>query len=320
MSAPTVEPQAAPDPATTAWVPVGPSPPGAPGQGVPVGGAAGTILTKQSAADYDATWQPPAASGAAAFVSGGCVWTGDSYGSSLAASMTAGAVVVGGASGNVAAVTGRAFTASRDTYVDISSTGAITYTEVVNNAASPVLAAGNIRVAIIVTGASSIANAGSVNQGQSGALLPIAASQQYEVTDSLGNLIGNRNPNPGLIGYRQTVAAQSSGSHVGVNGCSVPAIIPTGRRVRVKGFISVVTCDNSSGVTQIYLWRGAALSGTQIQEWNVNANANSGVAPEIVLSGLSGLTTFSMSYTSTAGNVTLNAASSRPVFLSVEVV
>ena len=99
------------------------------------------------------------------WVASGCVWTGDSYGGSLAASMTAGVVCVDGIRATVSAVTARAFTASKDTYVDISSAGTITYTEVSNNAASPALSAGNVRVAIIQSGAT-ITAAGAVNQGE----------------------------------------------------------------------------------------------------------------------------------------------------------
>jgi len=100
------------------------------------------------------------------FVASGLIWTGDSYGSTRVASMTAGVVYINGERVTVSAVTARTFTASKDTYVDVSSTGALSYTEVANNAASPSLAANSIRIAIIVTGASSIADANSINFGR----------------------------------------------------------------------------------------------------------------------------------------------------------
>jgi hypothetical protein len=53
-------------------------------------------------------------------------------------------------------VPNKTYTASKDTYVDIDNTGAVTYTEVLNNATSPALAANSIRLAIVVTNASAI--------------------------------------------------------------------------------------------------------------------------------------------------------------------
>lgn len=129
------------------------------------------------------------------FVESGCVWSGDSYGSTRNASMTSGVVYIGGKRLTVAAVSARTFTASKDTYVDFADNGdgtaAIIYTEVTNNAASPsTLTTGtfadstHIRNAIIVTGASNIANVGSVNQGQESKVLPISSSLPYQGFDS----------------------------------------------------------------------------------------------------------------------------------------
>jgi hypothetical protein len=129
------------------------------------------------------------------FVASGCVWTGDSYNSTRVASMTSGVVYIGGKRVAVSAVTSRTFTASKDTYVDVNNTGAITYTEVTNNAASPSLSANNIRIAIIVTGASSIVSSASINQGSFEATLPSISSSRCIGVDSLGNPIYNRNPN-----------------------------------------------------------------------------------------------------------------------------
>jgi len=114
------------------------------------------------------------------YVASGLVWSGDAYGSTRNASMTSGVVVINGNPITVASVTARSFTASRDTYIDVldagDGTGTVVYTEVTNNAASPALAANSIRIGIIVTGASNIANVGSVNQGQEDKLLPITSS------------------------------------------------------------------------------------------------------------------------------------------------
>lgn len=138
-------------------------------------------------------------------VASGCVWSGDSYGSTKAASMTSGSVYINGALLTVAAVTARVFTASRDTYVYLTDNGdgtaAFTYQEVTNNNASPAAPSNSVLIAIIVTGASNIANAGSVNQGQDEKVLPIASSIPYCICDSLGNRICRRNPTETRRGF-----------------------------------------------------------------------------------------------------------------------
>lgn len=72
-------------------------------------------------------------------------------------------------------IANKTYTASKDTYVDITATSggavSVTYTEVANGAASPALAANYIRIAKVVT---------------SGAA--ITSVQQYDL-DSLGNMI-----------------------------------------------------------------------------------------------------------------------------------
>lgn len=168
----------------------------------------------------------------------GCVWSGDSYGATLNASMTAGSVYLAGRRWPLSSVTARAFTASRDTYVDVSSAGALVYTEVVNNAASPALAAGSIRIGIVVTGAGNIAAAASINQGQYDRILPIASSIPYVCTDSIGNLICSRDPVRKVLGYRQCIAnVTTTGGPTDVTGLNFNADIPTGRNVKVSGYI-----------------------------------------------------------------------------------
>lgn len=107
------------------------------------------------------------------FVSGGAVWA---VTSGLSASMSAGVLYVSGNRVPLSAIGTRAFTANRDTYIDFSSSGTVSYTEVSNGAAAPTLAAGRTRNAVIVTGASSIT----------------AIIQKDR--DSLGNLVCNRKP------------------------------------------------------------------------------------------------------------------------------
>lgn len=53
-------------------------------------------------------------------------------------------------------VANKTYTASKDTYVDINAAGTITYSEVANVAASPALAAGNVRIGKVVTSGAAI--------------------------------------------------------------------------------------------------------------------------------------------------------------------
>lgn len=102
-----------------------------------------------------------------AVISGG-VWSADSVGVNRNASMTAMVAQVNGRRISITAVTARTFTASKDTYVDLldnaDGTGTLVYTEVSNGAAAPALASNSIRIAKIVTGATTIAATSSILQ------------------------------------------------------------------------------------------------------------------------------------------------------------
>lgn len=76
----------------------------------------------------------------------------------------------------------KTYTASKDTYVDINSSGTPAYNEVTNGAAAPALTAGYIRVAKVVTSGAAIT---SVTQSQN--------------ADSLGNQIRNTAPVPSTL-------------------------------------------------------------------------------------------------------------------------
>jgi hypothetical protein len=89
------------------------------------------------------------------FVQSGAVW---STGSGLVGSMTAGVFWIAGVQYSQVAVGSHTFGASDDTYVDYTVGTGITYTAVSNGSASPSLAANSIRLAKVVTGASSISS------------------------------------------------------------------------------------------------------------------------------------------------------------------
>lgn len=110
-----------------------------------------------------------------AFVVSGCVWTADSPGTTRNGSMTAGTVMIKGILLTVASISGHTFTASSDTYIDLSDNGdgtaAVTFTTVANNVTSPALASSGTlfttcRIAVVVTTSTAITStAASICQG-----------------------------------------------------------------------------------------------------------------------------------------------------------
>lgn len=258
------------------------------------------------------------------FVASGCVWSGDSYGSTRAASMTSGVVYINGKRVSVSSVSARSFTASKDTYIDVDDTGTLTYTEANNNAASPALAANSIRLGIIVTGASNIANAGSVNQGQQDKVLPIASSVPYTFTDSLGNIICPRDPNRKVIGYRQATSNQSSigTTATQLTTLSCPVIIPSGRKVVVTVYTSNII-PSTANQPELHAWDGTVGSGTQIATgFGVNVGSTGvacvAISPPLSVSG-------SKTYNGGAkqgssGTCTVGGSSNAPAFIKVELV
>lgn len=258
------------------------------------------------------------------FVVSGLVWSGDSYGASLAASMTAGYAYISGVRVTVAAVTARAFTASKDTYIDLGSDGVLDYTEVANNAASPALAANHIRIAIIVSGGSSIANVGSINQGQENKILPIASSVAYSVTDSLGNLICPRDSRRITLGYRQiTSNATGFGTTAAqITGLTCPVIVPTGRKVKITLSTSNLV-SGSSNQPYISIWDGAVNSGSEIGRSFGIATSSNGMGQVCITE----TTPSSSSKTynggclqQSSGTATVGASSASPAFIRVELV
>lgn len=149
------------------------------------------------------------------FIASGGVITADSAGSTLNYSITSGVVYINGRRHTFNAVSGALVGANKDRYIDllystIDNVATIVTNEVANNAASQALASNSLRLGIVVGGATSIASAASINQGQEDRVLPISSSVPYAVTDSLGNLICPRDPNRKLLCQRRAVANQNT--------------------------------------------------------------------------------------------------------------
>ena len=257
----------------------------------------------------------PASEGGFAFVSSGLVWTGDSYETTRAGSMTAGRVRVNSTFLSISAVTARVFTASRDTYIDVldnlDGTGTLVYTEVTNNSASPALASNSVRIGIVVTGASSIANVGSINQGEPGKVLPIASSIPYMTTDSLGNLICPRDPNREILGYTERATGQSttSTSLTDATGLSMVIKIPA-NCYKIK-FETEATVSNDTSTATGILAVTDSSNNVQVQRHVITGQANANALQHIDIKREISVTpettyTFKLRFSTSSGTVVLN--------------
>lgn len=264
------------------------------------------------------------------YVASACVWTGDSVGVNRNASMTAGVVYINGRRIIISAVVARTFTASKDTYIDIldnnDGTGTLVYTEVANNAASPSLAANSMRIGIIVTGATTIAAAGSVNQGQENKILPIASSIAYTVTDSIGNMICPRDPNRKVIGYRQIIAdftTTTVGSFVDITGLNVAVNIPPNRKIVATAAPMWVNTSSAGGSgldTDIYdVTSSVEVGGTTYSNptsgYATNGNNRSGPKTPAA----SGFRVYKVrAQQAGAGTITYHCTSTIPAYVMIE--
>ena len=202
-------------------------------------------------------------------VSGG-VWTGDSYGSTRNASMTALVCYINGQRGTVSAVTARSFTASKDTYIDVLNTAgtfSLVYTEVANNAASPALAANSLRLGIVVTGASNIAAATSVNQGLPASTVPTTCNVGGAGIDSLGNKIYRRDPLAPLIFSVNT----NLGGQNDVSSLTLPLLVNS--RIMVTGHLSTQCVNTPSCAMYSRLY----VDGVSVDEKRIDTDATAKV-------------------------------------------
>lgn len=194
------------------------------------------------------------------FVLSGGVWsalTGLNAGMSLLTGY------IDGYRNTVAAVATRAFTLSKDTYIDVlRNTGtnafSLVYTEVANNAAAPALAANSMRIALVVTDGTTV-----VGIRQSG----------YDIG-------GNRiNPNSVVDPKQPKLFWEEIGRDTVVSGTRTQLTVP----IPARKYIRIITVQHSGGVTLTsgirfnqdagtnYAYRtienGAADTGASNQTW-----------------------------------------------------
>lgn len=257
-------------------------------------------------------------------VSGG-VWTADSVGVSLNASMTAIVVWINGQRLSIGAVTARAFTTNVDTYIDVLNTagvGSLVYTTAVTNAASPALAANSIRIGIIQAAATIIATT-KVNQGQEDRVFPIASSIPYAVTDSLGNLICPRDPNRKILGYRQLLVntsgtAAAPGTQANL---TCPVIVPTGRKIKISTYGPAVnqTGSNTGGLAIVDGTIGGGGTTLQLATGLGLSTIFQPMFSEIVVS-TTGSKTYNIGVYASAGTTTVSGSTTNPIFIKVELI
>ena len=278
------------------------------------------------------------------YVASGCVWTGDSYGSTRYGSMTAGTVYINGQKVSVSAVTSRLFTASKDTYVDVDSNGALTYSEVANNASSPALAANSIRLAIIVTAAGSIASKYRINQGIVSATTGDIYSPSSGVAgwnnnpssnviiDSLGNRICNKDPIGRLLSAYTRAGSATTGSPGGTsvswNGMNYVAFKAEANTNYKFTFYEAVcsgwTASSDYWVFPLYLATAYNTYTTQIGDphYAVNNSTPSGIfITQFFNSGTySGLTYLNIKFRNNGftGTMTINGDSARTGIYTIE--
>lgn len=200
----------------------------------------------------------------------GCLWTGDNYGVNRNASMSAGIVMINGKIVTVDAVANRTFTASKDTYVDVDEGGAITYTEVANNAASPALATGRLRLGVVVTGASSIASVASINQGQPEKTVPTTCNLGKSGIDSLGNKICRRNPYKPLM-FTFYSSLQGTGD---ITIATIPLL--TAAEICITGAINA---RYGGAPPDVATYGRLYWSGTLVVEQRIDVQTNPGPTP-----------------------------------------
>ena len=122
------------------------------------------------------------------FVYSGCSWSAIS---GLTATMTGGTIYVNGYRTIVTGVGSNTFLANSDTYIDIDYLGNVTYQAVANNATNPALTANSVRVARVVTNATTVT---AINQSGSDNIgnplypttsYPVRAAEVVQLGDSV---------------------------------------------------------------------------------------------------------------------------------------
>lgn len=177
--------------------------------------------------------------------------------SGLTAAISSGTYYIGGKRYTYAGGT-KLLTASKDSYLDIDTSGIITEVTATIGAASPALTANSIRIAKVLTGA------GSITSHNTGTVLDTAF-------DSIGNRIRRLSPFDRIIGMGIKAGAATATTEGDIL-LTVPptAIVPTGVPIKVTltaRYIGLTNSEDQSVTVRMY--QGAAVAGTLIDTRDV---------------------------------------------------
>jgi hypothetical protein len=252
------------------------------------------------------------------FVFTGCVWSSVS---GLSGTCTGGTYYVNGNRIVFPGVVSHTFTASKDTYVDLDYLGNVTYSAVSNNAASPSITANSIRVAIVITGASSITfvNTGQIDSTLSG-FAPVISSVSLTTTDSLGNLIYPTDPQQKVLGYREISGNATATTIAQIPGLTCPVVVPTGRKVNIEVYSSDIFAG-ASAIVIVSIWDGVVSSGTQIGRALMNNGGTTGITVPLTAKAEQLPSTASKIYnaglSSSSGTATFEAGTTYRAYIKV---
>jgi hypothetical protein len=194
----------------------------------------------------------------------------------------------------------------------------LVFTDNTTNAASPALAANSVRLGIVVVGATSIAAAASINQGQEDKVFPVVAAGAYSVTDSLGNLICPRDPHRKLLGYAQRIANSAGITTVADVGLvQVNFIALTARKVKIIMYGSLVN-NTINTATQLTVYESGAPICTRTLQHGA-ANASSDAYFDWNTTVTAGLNTYTLrAIAPLGGTSTIGGSASDPIYLKIE--
>lgn len=156
---------------------------------------------------------------------------------------------------SVTGVANKAYTASKDTYVDIGTNGTVDYNEVVLGATAPTLAADHIRIAKVITDGTDITSV-----------------KQDGDNDLIGNMIyprANQKFTTAYKSYLITAATRTSSSWATFSPASLPSghLTITTRTGQIKVDLSV-WASVSTGNAEL----GVYINGTNYELWTGSGN------------------------------------------------
>lgn len=208
--------------------------------------------------------------------------------------------------------------ANQDTYLDISTVGAITQVAVANNATvGMTLTANSLRFAKVVANA----NVVQILQGTFNTAPVSPNTSNWFGFDPLGNPVYNLSPYPTTIGYVQLIAnvAVTGAGPLQATGLTLPVIV-TGRRVKLTLTMFNLTTSAAGQNVSATVWDGVVGSGTQLTGVN-EITGGSSLMTQVEVTPTAGTKTYNVGLSGGAGStLTLVASATAPALFKAELV